>query len=132
MTVKVTSDITFDELIKGVLQLPAADFERFIQKIQELKQYNLSIAKSQKEQNLTQQIKRRLSNDQLKRLQLLEQKHSTNKLTKTESQEMNNFIQQIEQIHTQRILAIGMLAQLRSTTVEQVSQEFGFQPIANG
>ena len=46
-------------------------------------------------------------------MQFLEQKHRKTRLTEAERQEMNKFIKQIEHIHTQRILAIGALAQLR-------------------
>jgi len=45
---------------------------------------------------------------------------------------MATFIHKIERLHTQRILAIGQLAQLQETSVEQVSKTFGFQPITNG
>jgi len=129
-TVKVTSNITFEELVNGVLQLPATDFEKFIQKIQELKQQKTQSETTQKEQQLIQQINEQLSQKQLNRLQFLEQKHTNKTLTKSESQEMGAFIQQMERLHAQRILAIGMLAQLRGISVEQVSKEFGFQPIA--
>jgi len=44
---------------------------------------------------------------------------------------MSAFIQQIERLHAQRILAIGMLAQLRGISVEKVSKKFGFEPITN-
>lgn len=131
-TVKITSNITFDELINGVLQLSTTDFEIFIQKVNELRQPNTSADKDQKEERLIQQIKGQLSKKQLKRLQFLEQKNHEKVLTKAETQEMNDFVKLIEQIHTQRILAIGMLAQLRKTTIEEVSKEFGFQPITNG
>jgi len=128
-TVKVTSNITFEELVNGVLQLPPTDFERFIQKIQAIKAKSEA---SKKEARLVQQIQERLSKIEGERLKELEQKQYDSVLNEAENQEMAIFIHKIERLHTQRILAIGMLAQLRGTSVEKVSKEFGFQPITNG
>jgi len=109
--------------------LPPTDFERFIQKIQEVK---ANAEKSKKEIQLIQQIQKQLSKNELERLKKLEQKQYNSTLDETENQEMAAFVHKIEQLHTQRIVAIGMLAQLRGTSVEKISKEFGFQSITNG
>lgn len=128
-TVQVTSNITFEELINGVLQLPPTDFERFIQKIQAAKTKSEN---AEKEALLVQQIQANLSKKELKRIKILEQKQQHSGLEEIENQEMMTFVHKMEQLHTQRILAIGRLAQFRGTSVEKISKEFGFQPITNG
>lgn len=131
-TVQVKSNITFEELINGVLQLDAPDFEKFIEKVQELKKHQNKAIKSDEETKLIIQAKENLSQKDLFRLKELEQKQYDSSLTKAEQEEMESFIQRLEKLHFQRILAIGQLAQLRGQSVDVITKELGFKTILNG
>lgn len=130
-SVQIKKDISlsFQDLMSGVLQLSSPDFESFIKQVQELHQIQQKRGVSEQEIQLIAKIKESLPTTSLDRLAILEEKQQESALTGIEGQEMEALIQEMEQLHFQRIMAIGQLAQLRGESVEQISKDFGFQAI---
>lgn len=130
-SVQIKKDISlsFQDLMSGVLQLSSPDFESFIKQVQELHQIQQKRGISEQEIQLVAKIKESLPTTSLDRLAILEEKQQESELTAIEGQEMEALIQEMEQLHFQRIMAIGQLAQLRGESVEQISKDFGFQAI---
>lgn len=126
-SVNIKTKISFEELLHAVLQLDTSHFNKFIEQAQQLRNQQMDIPSSTEEEQLIKQINKNLTEEELRKLQLLQNK-SRATLTQEEIADMESLIKRSESLHFQRIMALGQLAQLRNQSIDAVTKELGFQP----
>jgi hypothetical protein len=117
-------EITTENLLNVVVQMPEHEFKRFIEKANSLRTKNLANKKSVKEANLILKINSIFPTDKRERYNQLYKKFGENNLDESEHQELLALNEEFEILNAKRIKYIGELANLRNQTIEQVINDF--------
>ncbi len=116
-------EITTENLLIAVAQMPEQEYERFIQKANKLRKKHLTAKKSGKESDLILKINTIFPTDKRERYNKLYARFRENSLNETENQELLNLNQEFEVLNAKRIKYIGELAKLRHQTLEEVIED---------
>ena len=113
-------EITTENLLSAVAQMPEREYERFIQKANKLRKKNLTDKKSRKESDLILKINTIFPTDKRERYNKLYAGFRENSLSETEHQELLTLNEEFEILNAKRIKYVGELAKLRHQTLEEV------------
>ncbi len=113
-------EITNETLLNAVAQMPEREYERFIQKANNLRKKHLTNKKSRKESELILKINTIFPTDKREKYNELYTKFRESNLNETEHQELLNLNEEFEILNAKRIKYIGELAKLRHQTLEEV------------
>ncbi len=123
----MVSQTSVNELLKGVQQLSAEDFDLFFKKISSLrsKSGNKALAK---EQSLLEKINARMPLAMEQRFAQLIAKRDLETLTDVEYQELLQLTEKSEELQTNRLGYMMELAQLKGLTLPQVVKHYKLEP----
>lgn len=116
-------EITTENLLSAVAQMPEQEFEQFIKKANALRQKSLIGKKSRKESELILKINTLFPIDKREKYNKLYKKFRETKLTETEYQELLELNEEFEILNAKRLKYIGELAKLRGQTIEEVIED---------
>lgn len=113
-------EITTENLLSAVVQMPEGDFERFVQKANALRKKQPHHKVSRKEAELIFKINTVFPSDKRESYNRLYAKSREATLPETEHQELLKLNDEFEILNTKRIKYIGELAKIRQQTLEEV------------
>jgi hypothetical protein len=128
--VEIRSQVSLDELLKGVAQLDMPELEHFISQVLTLRAKRLASSLPHEEAELLQKINQGLPSDVQQRYDELTVKRRAETLLPEEHQELLAFIDRIERADAERVQALAELAQLRHISVTTLMAELGIHPPA--
>ncbi|TXH68243.1 MAG: hypothetical protein E6Q83_14215 [Thiothrix sp.] len=126
-TIQIMSQVSTEQLLRGVASLPADEFEEFVDKVLALRAKLKVPSIPNQEAQLLHQINQGLSAQDQARFSNLEQKRKDETLTDVEHQELLKLIEQIEQFTVSRMQALTKLAALRQVSVPDLMRDLGIK-----
>lgn len=124
---QMVSQMSVNELLKGVQQLSAEDFDLFFKKISSLRS-NSGNKDSAKEQALLEKINAGMPLALEQRFAQLIAKRDLEMLTDAEYQELLQLTEKSEELQTKRLGYMMELAQLKGLTLPQVVKQYKLHP----
>lgn len=122
-TIQTTSQVSTEQLLHGVANLPAADLEQFVAKVLAIRAKLKAPSISTQEAQLLQQINQALPAQA--RFTALNHKRQAETLTEPEHQELLALIEQMEHFNVTRMQSLVQLATLRQVSVTTLMQDLG-------
>ena len=116
-------EITTENLLSAVVQMPEREYESFIKKADNLRKKALTDKDTRQESELILKINTIFSVDKRERYNQLYSRFSENNLNKAEHQELLKLNEEFEILNAKRIKYIGELAKLRHQTLEEVIED---------
>lgn len=126
-TIQITSQISTDQLLHGVANLPEADLEQFVAKVLSIRAKLKAPSVSEQEAQLLTQINQGLAAQDQARFLELDQKRYDETLTEQEHQELLQLIEQMEQLNVLRMKSLSQLALLRQMSLTALMQRLGIR-----
>ncbi|MBK8454575.1 MAG: hypothetical protein WAQ53_02585 [Thiofilum sp.] len=126
-TVQITSEVSTEQLLHSVANLPAHDLEAFVTKVLTLRAKLKAPSISHTEAQLLTQINQGLSAQEQERWTQLEQKRQAETLTPKEHQELLTLNDQMEQLNVVRMQALTTLAFIRQISITTLMQNLGIR-----
>jgi len=123
--VQVEAELTAEELLKAVTQLGPAELERFVSEVILLQAHRRAPSLPRRESELLQAINEGLPAEVRARYDALIAKRDEETLTPDEYSELLRLSDQIEELHAQRMEALGELARLRQTSLPDLMDRLG-------
>ena len=120
-TIQITSQVSTEQLLHGVANLPAADLEQFVAKVLAIRAKLKAPSISTQEAQLLQQINQALPAQA--RFTALNHKRQAETLTEPEHQELLALIEQMEHLNVTRMQSLVQLATLRQVSVTTLMQD---------
>lgn len=130
-TIQVHVQVSPDELVEAVAQLPPAERNSFINRVLALRVPHMS-ALPQNEAALLLKINEGLSEPAQQRYDELIGRRQAETLTPDEHDELLHLSDEAERIHAERIAALATLAQLRQTTLPHLMHDLGITSPTDG
>lgn len=122
-SIKITSKVTFDDLLNGVKALESNDFEQFIEKVMLIKAQRQTDFIPKNEADLLQKINQNLPIELLERYEFLQQKRATSILSEIEFQELSDIVEQKELLNAERLKYLGELATIRKVSLRELMKD---------
>jgi hypothetical protein len=113
-------NVTAENLLSAVVQMPESDFERFLKKANALRKKQVIRKISSKESDLILKINTVFPTDKREAYNLLYEKSHQETLTESEHRELLKLNDEFEILNAERIKYIGELAKIRRQTLEEV------------
>ena len=113
-------EITTENLLNAVTQMPEREYERFIEKANKLRKKHFTDKKSRKESDLIFKINTIFPTDKRERYNELYARFRESNLSETEHQELLSLNEEFEILNAKRIKYVSELAKLRHQTLEEV------------
>lgn len=129
-TIRVEAQVSTDELLRAVEQIPEQDLETFVAQVLALRAQRAAPHLGVDESALLVRINTTLSQPLQQRYDVLVAKRRADTLTPSEQRELIELTDQIEQQDAERLEALTELAQIRQTSVTQLMQTLGIRPPA--
>lgn len=126
-TVQITSEVSTEQLLHSVANLPANDLEAFVTKVLTLRAKLKAPSIPNTEVQLLTQINQGLSAQEQARWTQLEQKRQAETLRPDEHQELLKLNDQMEQLNVVRIQALTKLAFIRQISITTLMQNLGIK-----
>lgn len=126
-SVQITSEVSTEQLLHSVANLPANDLEAFVTKILTLRAKLKAPSIANTEAQLLTQINQGLSAQDQGRWTQLEQKRQAETLTPKEHEELLTLNDQMEQLNVVRMQALTTLAFIRQTSITTLMQNLGIR-----
>ncbi|MFI0400192.1 MAG: hypothetical protein ACH34X_13970 [Thiolinea sp.] len=126
-TVQITSEVSTEQLLHSVANLPANDLEAFVTKVLTLRAKLKAPSIPNTEVQLLTQINQGLSAQEQARWTQLEQKRQAETLRPEEHQELLKLNDQMEQLNVVRIQALTKLAFIRQISITTLMQNLGIK-----
>ena len=126
-TVQITSEVSTEQLLHSVANLPANDLEAFVTKVLTLRAKLKAPRISNTEVQLLTQINQGLSAQEQARWTQLEQRRQAETLRPEEHQELLKLNDQMEQLNVVRIQALTKLAFIRQISITTLMQNLGIK-----
>ncbi|WP_020559728.1 hypothetical protein [Thiofilum flexile] len=126
-TVKITSEVSTEQLLHSVANLPANDLEAFVAKVLTLRAKLKAPSIPTTEVQLLTHINQGLPAQEQKRWTQLEQKRQEETLTPEEHQELLKLNDQLEQLNVVRMQALTKLAFIRQISITTLMQNLGIR-----
>ena len=122
-----TIQIEAEQLLNAALQMPRAEFDRFVEKLLQLRRQARAPGLSARESELLLTINQGAPEQLGKRYDTLRKKHRKNKLSRAEHQELLGLTQQMEQCDVERLRLLAELAQLRGLPLPELMRQLGLE-----
>lgn len=126
-TVQITSEVSTEQLLHSVANLPANDLEAFVTKVLTLRAKLKAPSLPTTEAQLLTQINQGLSAQEQTRWTQLEQKRQAETLTTEEHQELLTLNDKMEQLNVIRMQALTKLAFIRQISITTLMQNLGIR-----
>lgn len=124
--VQVPAELTIDDLIQAVEQLPSDELTQFTRRVIEIQtRRGVPLLMDEEEQALLDTLPGGLPEEAQRRLDELRKKSREGKLTPAEHAELLTFVQQIERQDVARAKALVELARKRGVTVSKLMHDLG-------
>ncbi|MGB5598705.1 MAG: hypothetical protein WBM66_08285 [Thiothrix litoralis] len=124
-SIQITSQVSTDELLHGVENLPIEELEQFVARVLALCARRRANSLSAQETRLLQLINRPVPSALQSRYDALTQQQRADSLTQDEYDELNNIIEQIELFDAERVQHLVNLATLRQVTLDKLMKDLG-------
>jgi hypothetical protein len=131
-TTEMRSQVTLNNLLKGVAQLETNDLEQFVSWVLTLRARRIAPSLSKQEAEMLEKINQGLPPDTQRRYNELTEKRHAETLTHEEQQELLVLIEHIELADAERAQALIRLAQLRNVSVTALMSTLNIHPPAYG
>ena len=131
-TAEMRSQVTLNNLLKGVAQLETNDLEQFVSRVLTLRARRIAPSLSRQETEMLEKINSGLPPDTQRRYNELTEKRQSETLTHEEHQELLVLIEHIEREDAERMQALIRLAQLRNISVTALMSTLNIHPPAYG
>lgn len=119
-TIQITSQVSTDQLLSSVANLPETDLDQFVAKVLAIRAKLKAPSAPEQEAQLLTQINQGLAAQDQARFVELDQKRYDETLTELEHQELLNLIEQMEQLNVVRMRSLSKLALLRQVSLTTV------------
>ncbi len=126
-TVQLEAQISSDELLKAVQQLPPTELDKFVDQVLSLRAHHVTPSLPRTESELLLKINQGIPADLQKRYDELIGKRNAESLTESDHQELLVLTKQVEKIEVQRVEDLSELARIRHTSLAQLMQSLGLR-----
>ena len=127
-TIQLRAEVSSDQLIRAVAQLPPVEWERFVARIFALRPPHAERALSHEESELLLKINQGLPAETQHRYDALIAKRRANALTPEEYEELLRLTDDIERRDAIRIEDLSQLARMRNVPLLALMTELGISP----
>ena len=127
-TVRVEAELSPDQLLSAVQQLPPDELERFLGRVLALSAQRKAPSLPKAEADLLLEINKGLPAMLQKRYSELIAKRRLESLTEAEYQELLRLAEQVERIEVRRVECLVELARLRRVSLDELMDSLGIQP----
>ena len=124
-SIKIESQISFQDLLKGVEQLEIKDLEEFVESVLKIRAKKVAPSLSNKESALLKKINKPLPKKLQERFEVLNQKRKEETLTSAEQKELINITKKFESLNVLRLKALADLSKIRQTPVRELMNQLG-------
>ncbi|GAK58105.1 hypothetical protein U27_05078 [Candidatus Vecturithrix granuli] len=129
--VQVNAELSFDQLVKAVAQLPQSEFKKFLLTVDRIHPLHEEHRLSSRESELLLRINQGIPLSVQQRYDVLIEKRDARTLTPEEYQELLDLTDQVELLDAKRMENIMELARLREQPLSIILEEFGMSPSTN-
>lgn len=129
-SIKIESEISFTDLLKGVEQLEINTLEKFVENVLKIRARKIAPSLSKKESALLKKINKPLPKKLQDRFELLNKKRQLETLTTSEHQELIKITKKFETLNVTRIKALADLSKIRQLPVRDLMKQLGILPKA--
>ncbi len=124
-SIKIESEISISDLLKGVEQLEESDLEKFVKKVLKIRAKKIAPSLSKDETDLINKINKPLPKKSQERFKVLNQKRLTETLTSKEQIELIKITEKFEGLNVKRLKALAELSKIRQQPVRQLMKQLG-------
>lgn len=129
----VNLEVTTENLLNAVAQMPESEFNRFVEKARKLRKIGKTRPiVSPAEADLLRKINTIFPSDKRRRYNELYARFKEDDLSKEEYEEVLELSNEFEMLNAERIGMIGELAKLRGQTLDEVMDFFELKVSGNG
>lgn len=121
----VNLEVTTENLLNAVLQMPEGEFNRFVEKARKLRQKQQKV--SPQEADLINKINTIFTAEKRQRYNELYAKFQNETISEKENKELLKLSGEFEVLNAERLKYIGELANLRGQSLEKVIKDFGIK-----
>lgn len=126
--IQVNADVSSEQLVRAVAQLPPVEWERFLSKVWALRPPHAERVLSHEESALLLKINQGVPAETQRRYDVLIAKRRANTLTPEEYEELLRLTDEIEQFDATRMTYMVELARLRNMPLPALMNELGIAP----
>ena len=122
-------EISTENLLGIVLQMPEKDFNQFIEKARKLRQKSVKTEWTKREIELIKQVNECvLSNEEQTRFDKLVKKRRAEKISQNELQELIDLTEKSENLNVERVKILLTLAKSKKINIDEVMEKLGIKP----
>jgi len=129
-SIKIESQVTFQDLLKGVEQLEIKDLEKFVENVLKIRARKIAPSLSKEESSLIKKINKPLPKKLNQRFEVLNQKRQLETLTEREHKELIKITEKFEALNVARLKALADLSKIRQLPVRKLMKQLGITPKA--
>ncbi|MCR9101442.1 MAG: hypothetical protein NXI25_15885 [bacterium] len=122
-SVRISSEITVEDLLQGVAQLSSEELDYFIERAIEIRSSKENISEEAQIKALIEAVGKGPEQSWLQRLEELDQKRISNALSDQELKEFQQMGEELEEWNTQRLKQLVQLAVLKKTDLPTLVKE---------
>jgi hypothetical protein len=126
--IQIHAQISTEELVRAVEQLPPSELDEILQTIMTLRLLHTASVLSQSESELLLKINQPLPKFLQERYDLLIAKRKNETLTTEEHTELLQLTDQVEHMEEERVQHLATLAQVQHISLSQLLQDLGIEP----
>ncbi len=126
--IQIHAQISTEELVRAVEQLPPSELDQILQTIMNLRLLHTPSVLSQSESELLLKINQPLPKFVQERYEILIAKRQNETLTTEEHTELLQLTDQVEHLEQERVQHLATLAQVRHISLSQLLQDLGIEP----
>jgi len=130
-TVEIKTNVSFNELIKGVEQLDFEALEKFVEKVLLIRAKKFAPAHTKEESVLLAIINKPIPATLHKKFQQLEADRKAQSLSGKKQTELTKILHKIEKMNADRLEALVKLSKIQQKPLKQLMVQFGVGPKAN-
>lgn len=121
-------EVTTENLLNAVVQMPESEFNRFVEKAKQLRTNRKENKFSSKEVDLIHKINMLFSTEKRQRYNELYGKFQQEKITPKEHKELLKLSDEFEMLNAKRLEYLGELAKMRGQSLKDVIKDLGMKP----
>ena len=125
---QIQTEVSKNDLLRGVEQLNTTDLEDFIREILQIKAKRKAAKTNKKEAELLFTINHNFNEIEQTRFDELIEKRQSHTITEEELEKLKTLSTYSEEIAVERVKALTELAALRNTTVRELMKELDVKP----
>jgi hypothetical protein len=125
---QIQTEVSKNDLLRGVEQLNTTDLEDFIREILQIKAKRKAAKTNKKEAELLFTINHNFNEIEQTRFDELIEKRQSHTITEEELEELKTLSTYSEEIAVERVKALTELAALKNTTVRELMKELDVKP----